>query len=375
MKITVIFFSFMMILLSSCGVTMTESSTSTTAITSSGTGETEPGARLIFKDDNFVDFNDFVTPLVGPTSLTTAHQCLGDLLKVYYVNGDDYMGTPTAMPTPSLYDDLLPTNRPKFIKNVSVDMTSTYDPTVVYGAISTDGCSYRVNTSSSLPSSCADFDRVPTSVPAPTIAPTATPVPTPTPVATPTPTPNEYFGSHYYRVRDDWCTSQGPITSNDPELTKENVGGVNVDLDRSQLGTSEDLLMVITYHAQNENSGALNWPAKQAIDRLNAATSGTDNTSSDRTILKVNLIGTAQSLEDLLRVPQPRAWTYNNLSNYPIYMKEIATLEDPFGSLRTEQVYIPLSQNALIDRIRIERVRGSFHLFQIDLYRLGNRAE
>jgi len=56
-------------------------------------------------------------------------------------------------------------------------------------------------------------------------------------------------------------------------------------------------------------------------------------------------------------------------------MKEIATLEDPFGSLRTEQVYIPLSQNALIDRIRIERIRGSFHLFQVDLYRLGNRTE
>ena len=101
----------------------------------------------------------------------------------------------------------------------------------------------------------------------------------------------------------------------------------------------------------------------------------TDQTSNDRTILKVKLIGTSEGVDALIGVKQPRVWAYTNQATYPVYMKQIATLEDPFGSLRSEQVYIPLSQNLFADRIRIERVRGSFHLFQIDLYRLGNRAE
>jgi hypothetical protein len=57
----------------------------------------------------------------------------------------------------------------------------------------------------------------------------------------------------------------------------------------------------------------------------------------------------------------------------PVQISRLARFEDPFGSLRSESVVIPLSQNALVDRIRIERVRGSFHLYQVDLYRLGNR--
>ena len=112
--------------------------------------------------------------------------------------------------------------------------------------------------------------------------------------------------------------------------------------------------MMVTYHSLNKNAA---WPGAQL-----------DN---DRTILKVNLITTGAALDTLMGAKQPRQWTAYNA---PISLKEIATLEDPFGSLRTEQVYIPLSQNTLVDRIRIDRVRGSYHLYQIDLYRLGNRS-
>ena len=169
-------------------------------------------------------------------------------------------------------------------------------------------------------------------------------------------------------MRDDWCTSQGPTIDPDPEVTKSGVGGVSIDLDRTQLGSNEDLLMMVTYHALNANSGANNWPG-----RLVGGDPGQG--SNDETILKINLIGTGQSLATLLGGKQPRVWSDANVNNNPIYLKEIATLQDPFGSLRTEQIYIPLSQNALIDRIRIDRVRGSFHLYQVDLYRLGNRSQ
>jgi hypothetical protein len=96
-------------------------------------------------------------------------------------------------------------------------------------------------------------------------------------------------------------------------------------------------------------------------------------TSDDETILQVNLVGTGLALSLLVGEAQPRARSDYDNTAMPIYMKSIATLRDPSASLRTEQVYIPLSQNPLMDRIRIERIRGSYHLFQIDLYRLGNR--
>jgi hypothetical protein len=162
-------------------------------------------------------------------------------------------------------------------------------------------------------------------------------------------------------VRDDWCTSQGPILSPDPETTKSYVGGVSIDIDRNELGADEDLLMIVTYHALNANSNAAtNYPGAQR--------------TNDNTVMKVSLVGTGLDLTTLLQVKQPRVWTYYQNSSYPVYWREIASLEDPMGSLRSEEVYVPLSKSGRVDRIRIDRVRGSFHLYQVDLYRLGNRG-
>ena len=214
-----------------------------------------------------------------------------------------------------------------------------------------------------MPTVCADFDEQITVTPTPTIAPTPTPTPSPTPSVTPSPTPTPvpsptpFYGSKYYRVKDDYCAGQGPILSANTDTTKTNVGGVNIDIDRTQLGASEDLLMNITYEAYNQNAA---WPGPQSVQ--------------DETILEVNLVGTTLTLENLLGVKQPRAWNDYASGAIPVYFKHIATLRDPLGSLRTEQIYIPLSGNSLIDRIRVERIRGSYHLYQVDLYRLGNRA-
>ena len=166
-----------------------------------------------------------------------------------------------------------------------------------------------------------------------------------------------YYGSGYYQVRDDWCSGQGPVVSPNEATTKSYVGGVNIDLDRTQLGTSEDLLMTVTYQALNANAS---WPGVQGLN--------------DETIMDVNLVGTGRGLSILLAGRQPSSTADFGDSTLVTYAKNIATLRDPFSSLRTEQIYISLSQNALIDRIRLERVRGSFQLYQIDLYRLGNRG-
>lgn len=325
---------------------------------SSVLGASEKGARVIFHKDNFTDLSDFVVPE------QTSYKCLGDILKVYYVTGQDYLGAPTSFPlNTAVIDSLAPTTRPAFIKNISVDITNTYFPMTVANALSSDACTYRSTAGAAPPTGCADFDEAQTVTPSPTIAPTptptVTPVPSVTPVPTPTPVPSPtpYFGSKFYRVRDDYCAGQGPVISANRDTTKTYVGGVNIDLDRTALGVAEDLLMNITYQSYNANAA---WPTVMG--------------NQDETILEVNLVGTALGLDTLMNAKQPRPWNDYASASIPVYLKHVATLRDPTSSLRTEQVYLPVSGNSLIDRIRIERVRGSYHLYQIDLYRLGNRA-
>ena len=231
--------------------------------------------------------------------------------------------------------------------------------------MASDACSYRLSNTAPLASFCADFD----------VAGAAYPTPTATPFPTPTATP-VYANTGMYRVHDELCTGQGPVLSADPDATKTYVGGVNIDLDRTQLGAAEDLLMVVTYHA--ERAGDESWPANSAVPTggtTEAATRPSDTIMPNGvdTALRVDLIGTNSSLDTLMGVPQPRVYSYFDQPSYPIYMQEIATLQDPYGSLRSEQVYIPLSKNGLVDRIRIERIRGSYILYQVDLYRLGDR--
>ena len=172
------------------------------------------------------------------------------------------------------------------------------------------------------------------------------------------PTTIPYYGTKYYQVRDDWCQDQGAYSGlGGGDATKSYVGGVDIDLDRTQLGNSEDVLMLVTYQSLNSNAS---WPGVQGVN--------------DETILNVNLLGTGLGLQSLLGARQPTSTNDYGTTSIITYFKQLATLRDPFGSLRTEQVYIPLSQNGLIDRIRLERVRGSFQIYQIDLYRLGNRG-
>jgi hypothetical protein len=329
--------------------------THTSTANTSWEGAQATSVRYVFREDHFTKLSDFIIPK------QTATKCVGEAIHAFRTDGEDYTGSPTAFATKTAADDFAPTYAPAFIRNVSVDMTATYYPDTVSGTLQSDACSYRGVANSSLPSPCADFDPVATGLPTtptpppPYVSPTPLPSPTPEVAATPSSTP--YFEGHgFYRVRDEWCIRQGPIISPSEELTKSRIGGVNIDLDRTQLGASEDLLMVLTYHALDQNAS---WPSAHA--------------SFDRTILEVNLVTTQLSLDLLLGSKQPRPWSDHGNTEMPVQISRLVQLEDPFGSLRSESVVIPLSQNALVDRIRIERVRGSFHLYQVDLYRLGNR--
>ena len=336
-----------MLLLSACGgaVSMSAKSTGTTAASTSYSESGESSARFIFKRDHFTKIEDFIT------FRHTSHQCLGDVLHVFKTSGSDYTGSPTSFSVSDSTDSFLPTYMPDFVRNVSVDMTRTYYPETVSGVLQSDACSYRSHSIN--PSPCADFDPGVSATPAP---PSPTVTPSPVPTATPSSTP--YLPKHgFYRVRDDWCVGQGAVRDSDPSQTQSYVGGVNIDLNRKNLGASEDLLMVMTYQAFIAGDG---WPFLQG--------------AMDETQLQISLVGTGLGLDLLMGAPQPRAWMDYQSLQEPVYLDKIVTLRDPVSSLRTEQIYIPLSQNALIDRIRIDRVRGSYHLYQIDLYRLGDRS-
>jgi hypothetical protein len=332
-----------------------------TGTTANWEGAQATSVRYVFRADHFTKLYDFITPK------QTATSCIGDAVHAFFTSGEDYSGNPSPFPSKTTADDFAPTYAPAFIRNVSVDMTSTYYAETEPGTLQSDACSYRGVANASLPSPCADFDPIggtsvlPTpTAPPPLISPTPTPNPTPEPLVTPTATP--YFaGVGFYRVRDEFCVRQGPVISPSEEETKARVGGVNIDLDRNQLGASEDLLMVLTYHSLDQNAS---WPFT-SVPILHYA--------HDKTILEIHLITTGLGLDLLLGAKQPRPWSDHGNSEMPVQISRLARFEDPFGSLRSESVVIPLSQNALVDRIRIERVRGSFHLYQVDLYRLGNR--
>ncbi len=364
--------------------------------------------RVIFNENNFTWLDSFnPTPFVA---VNTEFQCAGDVLKLYDPSGGDYsqVGTQVPLASAGIVDAFSPTLKPSFIKNVSVDMTNTFYLNSQYSLMESDKCSYRANqgTTTVYPSYCADFDRKPFSASLPTPAPSPYLSPAPTPFSTPnassSPSLKPFFGTGYYRVRDDWCEMQGPIDDPDDNISKSYIGGVNLDLNRAQLGVSEDVLMNLTYQAFASNisrsdvangvattPGASEWPVVD-LPTCNSISGGTSCCTepnpatgtnggcnmgiSGQTILQVQMISTQQGFNELIGVKQPRAWTYYNNPSFPIFMKDVTTLNDPYGGLRTEQVYIPLSQYPLVDRIRIERIRGTYILYQIDLYRLGERA-
>jgi len=340
--------------------------------TPTGLSTTETAARIIFHESSFTNIRRY------PTANTTEMNCLGDVVTMYQVNGPDfYSGVTNAIQFPSLNaTDAFPlTERPSFINNVSVDMSFTYYAWAQSGLMQTDGCSYR-NINSVPPSFCAEFDddnlvdnNLPTTLTA------VSPTPTPYNGITPYPfTPGASlattgtFNSGFYRLKDTFCSGQGPIAGQNQSGTNSNyVGGINVDLNRSVMGVNENVMLTLTYQSigpeYSNNVGASNtagWPD-----------SGFG--SNDESVLRVRLLATGLQFANLIDEKQPRSTTDYGNPDITVVDNEYATLYDDYRGIRTEQFIIPLSANPLIDRIRIERIRGSMYIYQLDIYRMGDR--
>jgi hypothetical protein len=348
-------------------------------------GQQEKSVRIIFHRDNFTDLEDYILESFSNAKFNASpddFSCTGDVTRVFRTSGGDYSSAfypvgqavaPEPFPLrPNSHPLIKATYRAGFLRNVSVDTTKTYFPELPNTQLRSDGCSLRTSTQVRLPSACADFDPPqlgPLAMPLPVTPVSAITSPPPPPV-----TPSYINGLLFYRVRDPWCLGQGPLeVPTDPESTKAYVGGVSVDLDRNFIGSNEDLLMLITY--QSFQSGG-SWPYTVFDINNPAELVGEEEV----TRLRVDLISTGRNIEVLLQRPQPRSIGDLDLGDEdksvpPVLVSKLATLEDPFPSLKTESVLVPLSQNPSIDRIRIERIRGTYQLYQIDLYLLGSRGE
>jgi hypothetical protein len=168
--------------------------------------------------------------------------------------------------------------------------------------------------------------------------------------------PSQGYNSGYYSLFDQACTNQGPIGVTDPTVNKLLAGGVYIDLDRTQMGASENLVLNLTYLPM---SPANLRPDHQAY------------TQDESALFKIHLIHSGQSTYSLQSVIQPRHLSYSATDVYPQVAQSISVLPRTYGQIAQEQILIPLASDPQIDRIRIERYSGSGLLIDASLYRLG----
>jgi len=168
--------------------------------------------------------------------------------------------------------------------------------------------------------------------------------------------PSSGYKTGYYTTYDNSCINAGPIANPDPSVSRLLAGGAYIDIDRSQLGVNENLILNLTFIPL----GTSNIDPNQSY-----------LATSETAIFKVHLIKTGQSGDTIRQVQQPRYLTYSMASQFPEVVQDLAVLAPPTGQVRQEQVYIPLTMDPGIDRIRIERYSGNAILIDASIYRLG----
>jgi hypothetical protein len=168
--------------------------------------------------------------------------------------------------------------------------------------------------------------------------------------------PSSGYNTGYYTMFDRSCYNAGPIYSPDNAVNKLLAGGAYFDIDRSQLGAHENLILNLTFiPLGTSNTG----PDQNVLE------------SDQSAVFKVHLIRVGESGDVIRQRPQPRNRIYASTEQYPKTAQDIAIIAPPTGQIRQEQIFIPLSIDPAIDRIRIERYSGSGILLDASLYRLG----
>ncbi|MGK5085477.1 hypothetical protein WDW37_19490 [Bdellovibrionota bacterium FG-1] len=172
--------------------------------------------------------------------------------------------------------------------------------------------------------------------------------------------PSSGYNTGYYTLTDSACAKAGPILSPDFEVNKTLAGGAYLDIDRSALGPSENLVLHLKYIPQG--------PPGQKVDK-------TAMSAVDASYFKIHLVKTNQTQSALQQVQQPRYLAYTSLNRYPQVVQTLSVLAPADNQIHEDQIVIPLAIDPEIDRIRIERVSGSAVLLEAAVYRMGNRGQ
>jgi hypothetical protein len=170
--------------------------------------------------------------------------------------------------------------------------------------------------------------------------------------------PSTGYGTGSYVLQDDQCAGTGPFATSDSSLSKKYSGGVAIDLDRTQLGSNENVLLQLTYIPLARGSEL---PGRTTASEL------------DEPVINIHLLSTDLDRSALQAVFQPRHLFFFDTQEFPRVLDRLSVLAERDGQLREEQVVVPLSAFPSVDRIRIERVTGSAILISVSVQRMGPR--
>jgi len=168
--------------------------------------------------------------------------------------------------------------------------------------------------------------------------------------------PSTGYNTGFYSTFDNACINTGPISSTDPDVSKLLSGGAYIDIDRTQLGTNENLILNLTFLPLGPSNVGPNFnPLK----------------INESAYFRIHLIKAGESGDLIRQRPQPRDRIYAATDAYPQIAQNIAEFSAPTGQIREEQIFIPLTTNPSADRIRIERYSGNAILINAGIFRLG----
>ncbi len=162
--------------------------------------------------------------------------------------------------------------------------------------------------------------------------------------------PSTGYNTGYYSTFNSSCTNEGPANNG------LNGGGAYFDIDRTQLGPNENLLLNLTFIP---------------LGSSNEGPNSTALTTADNAQFNIYLVATGLSASSLESAQQPRYYTYYDSLSYPAVVQTLSVISPPTGQLKQEQILIPLTDNPDIDRIRVERATGSAILIDAAIYRMG----
>ncbi|MGE0615229.1 MAG: hypothetical protein AB7P04_06285 [Bacteriovoracia bacterium] len=167
------------------------------------------------------------------------------------------------------------------------------------------------------------------------------------------------YTTGFYTMNDQACIGAGPQASGDPDVNRLLAGGVYIDIDRQKLGKAENLLLNLTFYPFSDR---------------NQAPSGRLYDPGESAYFRVHLQSTGLASAFIQQVFQPRYLSFTDDEVYPRTVQTLSVVAPPTGSIRQEQIVLPISADASIDRIRIERYSGSAILIDASVYRLGQKG-